>query len=934
MSFSNWLAFSAHLEQSLALISLVVAAWAFRRARRLPASFASRSFIRPQVALAKAPIGPSEFRWLAAIALLALALRTLAAGKSIPGATFGGEVMAFRARDAMAHEYWKHLWWESVRHANFGGALYDSPLLLPIVRSIQCLTGGGLHSIVWFGGFCGMAAVIACWWLARPMFGRPFALLWSSLLAVSPLQIAWGRFGYRATAAPPHVLFAAGLGYRAGQSSRWWVRLSLAVLTGIVCYLTVYNYEAARVAIPLAILCAALGAWRGVGSRGRRIGVGAAVGCGILLTVFACASSISRDSLRQTLWPQYGGYTGNKGESTLKDWFSRNQASIRREAKRSLADYFVQNRVNPPFEAGWHWGATYGGLVLAGVVILGALGIIFSLFRLRDEAVFDGLFFLWSLLLFGLALPALGCAAARRLLIFDIGWQGFAALGLCAIVAGKPFRALCGSVRGIRVKRREAGILAFGILVTGLYSMGLLAFLKWSALQSDFSISPGTYYVPFANGCVSDVVCCPRCLDLGTEWAGEIKQGSRVVLMDSDIVRENDTGPAGLLLFGHLAAQQCGRPGAFLDWYKILRNFQFMPGPGTFYKEPAAFGSWVRGEFAAGRYQRTIWQCERPNQWDWWMARQLQSLGGELNTYPTPLSRYQGFKVVVDASHDDAMVDFLSSLQPKPDRPAAAHDRLRIAKITERRTTASPPFLLFPVRRSAVEPVEWGAASWVLVDGLGWNSQGPWFKSAFTDAATLETIAVTEWGEEFRWTQVSAPVRTGRQFPALNPVRTHCGAYVNGAWWALDAETGQIRGSGVPAEFSSVPWIGVAAGADPQELLLLSPNQELVSFDLAKKKPRFRLPVRVLPQLASEFGECTQVVSGNGWLAILDQPAGEVQIYRRPSGASLPRFAGAVPITPRTSEQINAIAVQGHHLGIATNWAIVRNVSLDIDTNR
>jgi hypothetical protein len=52
-----------------------------------------------------------------------------------------------------------------------------------------------------------------------------------------------------------------------------------------------------------------------------------------------------------------------------------------------------------------------------------------------------------------------------------------------------------------------------------------------------------------------------------------------VILLDSDVYRENSTMPGGLPLYGKTAALAAGHPDRFLDYYAIMSNFDPLPAP-------------------------------------------------------------------------------------------------------------------------------------------------------------------------------------------------------------------------------------------------------------------------------------------------------------------------------------------------------------------
>src|SRR5207244_11820672 len=82
---------------------------------------------------------------------------------------------------------------------------------------------------------------------------------------------------------------------------------------------------------------------------------------------------------------------------------------------KSLRDYFVLNRNSPPERSQMGWGAQYGGLVFFPVTLLGLVGALGILIRRRALDLWHWVLFL------GISMPALGCASARRMIVFDLG---------------------------------------------------------------------------------------------------------------------------------------------------------------------------------------------------------------------------------------------------------------------------------------------------------------------------------------------------------------------------------------------------------------------------------------------------------------------------------------------------------------------------------
>src|SRR5262249_12395402 len=257
--------------------------------------------------------------------------------------------------------------------------------------------------------------VLLAWAFGRVAVSSAFGIVFAALVAVSPLQIVWARLGGVHITVVPHVLLAAWCGYLAGKRGS----PALAVLTGLVIWTSLYQYAAARIAMLVAP------AMMLAGFTAARVPLRRAV-----VTVLATAATLVaivallRPDLG-SLWPQYPGYVGNKGEQSFADLVTQNLAPVVRQLQLALSRYFLIERAGqegpvPPYR----FGIRSGGLCLVPVALLGLVGLAAALRHpIRT----------WPFLLLaagGLAVPAMSVTTARRLLIFDLAWCAFASMGL------------------------------------------------------------------------------------------------------------------------------------------------------------------------------------------------------------------------------------------------------------------------------------------------------------------------------------------------------------------------------------------------------------------------------------------------------------------------------------------------------------------------
>src|SRR5262249_55543806 len=120
-------------------------------------------------------------------------------------------------------------------------------ILLPIMAGLQSWLGPRFGLPVLSGALVGTTSVLLAWALGRRMRSQAFGLVFAAFVAFSPMQLTWARIGPYYIGAIPQGLAAMLVGHCAGARSSLW----LAALAGVVAWTSVYEYYAARVAIPL-----------------------------------------------------------------------------------------------------------------------------------------------------------------------------------------------------------------------------------------------------------------------------------------------------------------------------------------------------------------------------------------------------------------------------------------------------------------------------------------------------------------------------------------------------------------------------------------------------------------------------------------------------------------------------------------------------------
>ena len=463
----RWLELSGRAERGLivlgALIVLAIVVASIRGRRR------------PVPAIPPIP-QRQELVLLLGIVVLAALLRTLFATSEHQPRLFFPESGVMDAATLLAKG---GLWdrWKTVLSSTQVNWPQESAVMVPVNALAVATLGPSLELPQYIGSLCGILAVVLAWLVGRAVVSPAFGLAFAGLVAVSPLQITWARLGGLHIAAVPHTLLVLWLAHRAGSRRS----VALALLAGVVAWTSVYDYYAARVAIPLSLLALAAGmraagcersialallagvvAWtsvyhyyaarvaiplsllallagmRAAGSARRQwVVLPLCLGSGF---VAAGVLAVGMPTLA-SLWPRYPGYVGNRSEVIYGTLLGSIHDNLRQQLAPTLRTYFWNGRAED-LNALWERPATgpgtaldpgfaHGGLCLLPVVLLGLIGLA----RLRALRAW----YLWiALALGGLALPVLSAATARRFLIFDLAWCALAAHGGVVLARMRP----------------------------------------------------------------------------------------------------------------------------------------------------------------------------------------------------------------------------------------------------------------------------------------------------------------------------------------------------------------------------------------------------------------------------------------------------------------------------------------------------------------
>jgi hypothetical protein len=159
----------------------------------------------------------------------------------------------------------------------------------------------------------------------------------------------------------------------------------------------------------------------------------------------------------------------------------------------------------------------------------------------------------------------------------------------------------------------------------------------------------------------------------------------------------------------------------------------------------------------------------------------------------------------------------------------------------------------------------------------------------------------------------------------LPPIGLGCGALIDGAWWVVDPVHGRV----VPPDGTAWRppdghWTGIASDG-ARRLVLGSADQWLHVFDVATHREVLRFPATVPPSVRVLFGECTPIVTGDGWIATFDHLRSRLAVYD-PRGVLL-RVVRLDEVLGLPTHGISALEAMGSDLAVAagsshTVWTV------------
>jgi len=764
--------------------------------------------------------------------------------------------------------------------------MHESALMMPVAVAMQAVLGPSLHLQLFVGAFWGVLAVVLAWLVGRAARSPEFGLAFGLLVAASPLQIAWSRLGGLHIGGNAHVLLALWLGYLAGKRGS----VLVAVLAGVTAWASVYHYYSARLALPLAFIGLVAGAYAARQHVGRTVGLVAAAALSLAAAFFV----LSADASLSAFWPEYLGYVGNRGTPDVLGLAREMLQALRAELSLALWLYFWRDRaLTEPVTGLALLRPAIGGLCLLPVAALGIVGVVVAVRRIRRDGI-------WlALAVLGLLVPCFSKCTARRFLVFDLGWCALAAVGLLALLDAARVRAPA---------RRAVLTTALGVALAA-YGLALL-------LALDARIAP--HYpsvIPFGESGFSDGMTCRGCSRRAIRWQSDIALGSFVVVFDGDPYRENPTSPGGLPVYGKIAALAAGRPESFVDYYSLVANADSQPPrPGPIHEPDVDEVAYLTSLLDRTRPDTIRWHFAQPSEWERWLAEQLAAAGGELRVLDDPRLAVAELKepdpaievTTPWARRDDALAVLRRLAEPRSVRGCVRLDKVAATEIDS-----------VPLVMTAVSAGELAIGTWSGVTCRGHRVvlPNPVALAAGSDLPSPTVHILTRYGAHIVWD----PATTGPAPPGTVPfaplIGLGCGALVNGAWWVVDPVHGRVA---VPDNTTWHPpdgrWTGIASDGAGR-VVLGSADQWLHVFDLATHREVVRFPASVPQSVRVSFGECTPIVTGDGWIATFDHLRSRLAVYD-PRGLPL-RVVRLDELLGLPTHGISALEATGSELAIA-----------------
>ncbi len=505
-------------------------------------------------------------------------------------------------------DFWTHFW---AGFSNFHHEFVsDSPPLMLAGSFFYSLLGATTAFPVIVGGIFGLAFILAAFALGRLTHpSSMFAFFFAATLAVSPLEVTWSRLSGVGYLGAVHFVGGLCLAYLASARRSFWY----GVIAGLFAWSSLYYYYAVRALIPLAFLAIFAGVLKATPTGTKRTSryslIYPIAGC--IAPILLLYAVLATTNPFRTFWPFFPGYVGNSGEATWWQLVTSGSATLAREFPRFVRGYFLFFRSEDPWNTApvFKWGMAHGGLCFLPASAFALIGLLSSFRNWRAN------FLYYALLVIGALLPSLSFFAARRVLLFDFSWCAFTALGLT------------WTFRKLHPRYLSLG-LAKVLAVTVFISQALWTFLVIYSLNA--SLPPNVAHIPFGQGWFGDGLTCRGCAEQGDKWEEDLADGNAIVYFDTDRKQEDPTCPAGLPLYGHLAAARANRPDSFVEFYPTLKNLQWRyPNP-PLRPPDVSFDEYFLNTLAGQQVTSVLWYFVAPTQWERALIERSQGSVSEL----------------------------------------------------------------------------------------------------------------------------------------------------------------------------------------------------------------------------------------------------------------------------------------------------------------
>jgi hypothetical protein len=423
-------------------------------------------------------------------------------------------------------------------------------------------------------------------------------------------------------------------------------------------------------------------------------------------------------------------------------------------------------------------------------------------------------------------------------------------------------------------------------------------------------------FIPFGESGFGDARACMRCVRAGHEWKEEIAIGHMVILVDNDLDREVTGSPAGLPLYGKLAALAAGEQDRFMDFYDVMTNQDRGPPRWEHFFDPwkTDFASFLMERIDAASPSEIVWHFERPTRWEHWFVENLRKAGGRVAEFSTPLSKTPGMQVRFAWADRDALFSILRDLGERATVQDGGCVSIRPIKVTPY------PSMVTHVAGSGRYDAD-GVPEWLVVSWTDARLGDVAMAAVPTIGSAVEAVddgyrvrLLSIWhGEESQ--EIPSGRHSHRGIQLAGGGTSDCAVRVGEQWWSVDPTRGSL--STTAQRHDTIPgqeWCGIAVGTG-NELLLASADQWIVRLDCLTGREKGRFRAAVWPSLRLVTNECSPVVMGNGWYATLNNLTSLLTVYDAQGGELGVRRLDDVLQLRYPS--IKAIAAQGDYLAVA-----------------